>query len=126
MFLQIGFKAFPRTILSHLKRTFNFSVYTYSVVFSDVFNWEQFKAADLPVRARVLLSSSDVFQRHTPDLCEVGSACGTTLDPLSALAACGVAIRTQLYGWRHVIHANWTLKFLQQRFVESTWQIIHI
>jgi hypothetical protein len=68
MFLQIAFNAVPRTILSHLKRTIHFPVYTNSLVFSDVFNGEQFKAAALPVSARVLLTSGDVFQRHTPGL----------------------------------------------------------
>jgi hypothetical protein len=68
MFFQITFKTFPRTVPIYLKRTFNFPVYTNSVVFSDVFNGEQFKAAALPVSARVLLSSDDVFQNHIPDL----------------------------------------------------------
>jgi hypothetical protein len=45
-----------------MQGTFYFSIYTISLVFSDVFNGEQFKAAALPVRARVLLSSGDVFQ----------------------------------------------------------------
>jgi hypothetical protein len=66
MFLQIDFKAVPRTHLKFLKRTIDFPVYTNSVVFSDVFTGEQFKAAALPVSARILQSSGDVFQSHTP------------------------------------------------------------
>jgi hypothetical protein len=118
MYLQIAFKAVPRTLLSHMKRTFNFLVYTSSVVFSDVFNGEQVKAAVVLVRARVLLSSGDVFQSQIPDFCKLGCACWTTLDCLCALATDVVAVRTQLYGWHHTLHANWTLQFLQQ-FVES-------
>ena len=68
MFLQIIFKAVPSTRPNYLKRTYNFPVYTSSVVISDVFNGEQFMAAALPVSARVLQSSDDVFQSHIPDL----------------------------------------------------------
>jgi hypothetical protein len=67
-FLQIAFKAVPRTRPNYLTRAFNFPVYTNSLVFGDVFNGEQIKAAALPVSARVLLSSDDVFQSHIPDL----------------------------------------------------------
>jgi len=49
-----------------MQRTFNFPLYTTSLVFIDVFNGEQFKAAALPVSARVLLSSGDIFQSHIP------------------------------------------------------------
>jgi len=109
-----------------MQRTFYFPVYTTSLVFSDVLNGEQFKAAALPVNASVLLSSGDVFQSHIPDLWKLGSACRTTLDTLCALAADVMAVRTQLYGWHHVLHAHRTLQVSQQIFVESTWQIFHI
>jgi hypothetical protein len=66
MFFQITFKASPRTVPIYLKRTFNIPVYTNSLVFSDVFNGEQLKAAFLPVNARVLQFSGDVFQNHIP------------------------------------------------------------
>jgi hypothetical protein len=68
MFLQITFKAFPRTVPIYLKRTFNFPVFTNSLVLSDVVNGEEVKAAVLPVNARVLLFSDYVFQNHIPDL----------------------------------------------------------
>jgi hypothetical protein len=103
-----------------MQRTFNFPIYTISMVFSDVFNGEKFKAAALPVSARELLTSDDVFHSHIPDLRKLGSACRTTLDTLSTLAAGVVAFRTQLYGWRHVLHANRTLQFPQQSIAEST------
>ena len=103
-----------------MQRTYNFPVYTTSVVISDVFNGEQFKAAVLPVSAWIPLTSDDVFQNHIPDLCEVGSACRTTCDPLYALATDVMAVRTQLYGWHHVLHAHRTLQALQQSSVEST------
>jgi hypothetical protein len=47
-----------------MKGAFNFPVYTDSVVFRDVFNGEQVKAAALPVGTRELLSSGDVFQSN--------------------------------------------------------------
>jgi len=68
MFLQITFKAVPWTAPIKFKGTFNSSIYTNSVVFIDMYNVEQVKAAAPPVSARVLLSSGDVFQSHTPDL----------------------------------------------------------
>jgi len=51
-----------------MQGAFNIPVYTNSVVFSDVFNEEQIKAAALPVIARVLQSSGDVFQSQRPVL----------------------------------------------------------
>jgi hypothetical protein len=95
-----------------MKRTSKFCVHTNSVVFSDVLTGEQFKAAALPISARVLPSSGDVFQRQTPDLCKFGSAYRTTLDTLFTFVADGVAVLTQLYGWHHVLHAHRTLQFL--------------
>jgi hypothetical protein len=92
----------------------------------DISTGEEVKAATPPVSASVLLTSGDVFQSQTPDLCKFGSACRTQLDTLSALAACGVAVGTQLYGRHQVLPANWTLQFLQQIFIHSKWQIIHI
>ena len=89
-------------------------------MFSDVFNGEQFKAAALPVSAGILQFSGDVFQSHIPDVCKPGSACRTICHPLSALAADVVAVRTQLYGWHHVLHTHRTFQLLQQIFVEST------
>jgi len=68
MFLELTFKAVPRTCLNEMERTFNFPIYTNSVVFSDVFNGETFMAAALPVSARVLQSSGDVFQSQAPGL----------------------------------------------------------
>jgi hypothetical protein len=82
------------------------------VVFNDVLKGEQFKAAALPISARVLPSSGDVFQRQTPDLCKLVSAYRTTLDTLSALVADVVAVLTQLYGRHHVLYAHRTLQFL--------------
>jgi hypothetical protein len=120
MFLQIICKTLPRTRLKNVPRAFDFPVYTMSVVFSDVFNGENPKAAALPVSARVLLNSGDVFQSHIPDLCKLRSARRTTLYTLSALAADIVAIHTQRYGWHHVLHAHRTLQFPQQIFVKST------
>jgi len=49
-----------------MQRIFNFPLYTTSLVFINVFKGEQFKAVALPVSARVLLSSGDVFQSHIP------------------------------------------------------------
>jgi hypothetical protein len=66
MFLQMAFKAFPRTLPIYMKRTFNLPVYTNSLMYIDVFNGEPVKAAVLPVSARELLSSGDVFQSHIP------------------------------------------------------------
>ena len=103
-----------------MKRTFYIPVYTNSVVFSDVFNGEQFKAAALSVNARVLLAPGDVFQNQTPDLRKLPSACRTTLESTSAIAADVVAVRTEIYGWHHVLHAHWTLQVFQQSFVDST------
>jgi hypothetical protein len=114
MFLQIAFKAFPRTQVLYLKRTFYFSVYTNHKVFSDMFNGKQIKAAALPVSARVRLSSGEVFQSHIPVLWKIGSACRTTLDSLYASAANVVPVRTQLYGWHHVFQANRTFQFHQE------------
>jgi hypothetical protein len=37
-------------------------------MFSDVFNGEAVMAVALPIGARVLLSSGDVFHSHIPDL----------------------------------------------------------
>ena len=51
-----------------MKRTIQFPVFTDNVVFSDEFNGESVKTAALPVKARVLQFSGDVFQSHTPDL----------------------------------------------------------
>jgi hypothetical protein len=119
MFLQIVFKAVPRTHFK-MQRAFNFPIYTTSVVLSDVFNGEQLKAVSLPVNARVFLSSGDVFQSHIPDPCKAGSACRTTLDTLPAFVADVVAVRTQPYGWHHVLHAHRTLQVFQQIFIEST------
>jgi hypothetical protein len=102
-----------------MERTFNFPVHTNSLVFSDVFNGEQFKATALFVNARVLQFSGDVFQRHTPGLRKLHTACKTTLDSLSAFAADVVAVCTQLYGWHHVLHAHRTFQVFQQIFVES-------
>jgi hypothetical protein len=113
MFFQITFKAFPRTVPIYLKRTFNIPVYTNSLVYSDVFHGEQFKAAILPVSARVLQCSGDVFQNHISGLYKLRSACRTTFDTPSANAADVVAVLTQLYGWHHVIHANRTLQVFQ-------------
>jgi hypothetical protein len=98
MIHHITFLAFPRTLSIYLKRTFKFPVYTDSVVFSDVLIGEQIKAAALPVIARVLHSTGDVFQSPIPDLRKLGSAFRTTLDTHSALVADVVAARTQLHG----------------------------
>jgi hypothetical protein len=68
IFLLIVFRAVSRTRLIEMKRAFNVSVYTSSVVFIDVFDGKHVKAAFLPVSARVLQSSGDVFQSHIPDL----------------------------------------------------------
>jgi hypothetical protein len=51
MFLQIAFKADPRTHPLYLKMTSYFSVYTNIEVFSDVFNGEQIKAGAQLVEA---------------------------------------------------------------------------
>jgi len=67
MFLHVLFKTFPRTDRQQRRRTFNFPIYTTSLVFSDVFNGEKFQTAALPLSTRVLLSSDDVFQSQTPD-----------------------------------------------------------
>jgi len=120
MLLELTFKAVPRTYLNEMVRTFNFPVYTNSVVFSDMFDGEQFKAAALPVSARVLLSSGDVFQSQTSCLCKLRSACRTTLDSPSALTADVVAIHTEPYWWHHVLHTQWTLQISQQSIVDST------
>ena len=106
--------------------TFNYPVYASSVVFSDLVDGEQFKAAALSVSARVLVSPGDVFQSETPDLWKLRSACRTTQNTPAAFAADVVAVGTQLYGWHHVLHAHRTLQNFQQSFVESTWQIHHI
>ena len=66
--LSNHFNAVQGTCLKYLKRTFCIFVYTSSVVLSDVFNGEQFKAAALSINASVLLNSDDVFQSYIPGL----------------------------------------------------------
>jgi hypothetical protein len=64
MFLQITFKAFPKTHFMCAHGTFYLPVHTISVMFNDVFNEEHIQAAAQAFKARELLSSGDVFQSH--------------------------------------------------------------
>ena len=66
------FRLFLRTFqeqrLIRCNGHFVFSIYTNIVVFSDVYNGEQLKAAALPVSARELLFPGNVFKSHIPGL----------------------------------------------------------
>jgi len=118
MFLQIAFKVLPRTGPIYVKRTCNFPINTSSLVYGYVFHGERGKAAFLPVGARVLQFSGDVFQSHIPDSQNLGSACWTKLVSLSAPATDVVSVCTHLYGWHDILPAHRTLQFLQQFSVD--------